>query len=165
MATTRPDSCTIAVEGTATKLFRSDKSQPEGDDSFLHLMIPILHRHRQDFPVHDGGAILGFLVSGFAVADMGFALSKASVLKSNRGEVVIKATYCQSPTVSYSLNTSWKPSRWVYVVRANGNVEVHDGHLVQKGGHDIDSLTEATAMFVVGKTPSTPCVETAKTLN
>ena len=165
MAATRPDSCTISVEGTATKLYRSDKSQPEGDDSFLHLMIPILHRHRQDFPVHDGGAILGFLVSGFAVADMGFALSKASVLKSNRGEVVIKATYSQAPIVNYSLNTSWKPSRWVYVVRANGNVEVHDGDMVQQGGHDIDSLTEATAMFVVFSEDSTAGAGTAKTLN
>jgi hypothetical protein len=46
MASTQTASCTIAVEGTDTKLYRSDKSHPDGDDSFLHLLIPILHRYR-----------------------------------------------------------------------------------------------------------------------
>ena len=166
MAKSRPDSCTVSVEGTPTKLFRSDKSQPEGDDSFLHLLMPILARYRQDTTTHDGGSCLGFLFAGLAAADMGFALSKASFLKSNRGEVVIKATYCQTPTVRYSLNTTWKPSRWVYVVRAGGNVEVHDGDVVQQGCHDIDALTQATAMFVVGEpTPSSTDASNMSNLN
>jgi hypothetical protein len=162
---TRPNSCTIAVEGSATKLYRSDKSQPEGDDSFLHLLMPILARYRQDTTTHDGGSCLGFLFAGLAAADMGFALSKASFLKSNRGEVVIKATYCQTPTVSYSLNTTWKPSRWVYLVRSGGSVEVHDGDMVRPGGHDIGSLSQATAMFVVTPEPTVHASEDAKTLN
>mgnify|MGYP007011824157 CR=1 FL=1 len=162
---TRPNSCAITAEGSAIKLYRSDKSQPEGDDSFLHLLMPILARYRQDTTTHDGGSCLGFLFAGLAASDMGFALSKASFLKSNRGEVVIKATYCQTPTVRYSLDTTWKPSRWVYVVRASGNVEVHDGDMVQHGGLDIGSLTQATAMFVVIKEPTKSVTDATSTLN
>lgn len=125
------NSCNIAAEGTMAKLYRSDNSSPDGADGFMYLLIPAVHRYLQQAKQYRGGVCLGSVFAALATTDAGFQLREVSFTNGSKSGVELNAKYVQYPNVDYAVYASWVKSRYIYIIREDGTVQVHDWATVE----------------------------------
>jgi len=125
------NSCNIAAEGTKAKLYRSDNSSPDGADGFMYLLIPAVHRYVQQAKQYRGGACLGSVFAALATTDAGFQLREVSFRNGSKSGVELNAKYVQHANVDYAIYAGWVKSRYIYIIREDGTVQVHDWATVE----------------------------------
>lgn len=132
------NSCNIAAEGTMAKLYRSDNSSPDGDDGFMYLLIPAVHRYLQQAKQYRGGVCLGSVFAALATTDAGFQLREVSFRNGSNSGVELNAKYVQYANVDYAIYAGWVKSRYVYIIREDGTVQVHDWENVEAKNKTMD---------------------------